>query len=106
MGAPKTKEEWWSAVDEHWPELKNILYKFLPMDGKEIIDPILNEVVLSEKTMQEVVEKAKEERQEVLARYFFAAWDAAPDNSEICFIPAWDVLCNLSSEDYLLKELV
>ena len=104
MTYPKTAEEWWQSVNDHWENLLDILSRFLPMNGMEIIDEESCKVKLTDRPMYRHILKLKEERNSHLARYFNAAWGAAPDNPSIHQIPSWDALCDLCSEEWVLAE--
>jgi len=99
MSYPKSREEWWKLVDDNWVDLLEILGRFLPMSGNEDIDQkiLVNPLYLE-------IEKIKTNKDSKLARYFQAAWFAAPDVSSLHGIPGWLLLCDLCSEDYLVNE--
>lgn len=101
-----TQQDWWNLVERNWEDLSSILWRFLPMDEREIIDEETNTVVLSPdlKTMAQHVDRLQREKNSHLARYFFAAWDSAPDSPEIHVIPGWAVLCDLCSEEHVLYD--
>ena len=100
---PTTKEEYWEIIDEHWDALLGVIGSYLPLNSMEIINEENCEVVPSEKEMWRHILKLKEDRDPHIARYFFAVWDAAPDQPYI-HQGAWDILCNLCSEEYVLDE--
>lgn len=83
---PTNKEEYWSIVEEHWVNLKDILEMFLPSEDVEKAD-------------QMRITKNRE-----LAHLFNDAWFNAPDNRGIHSIPSWHVLCDLCSESYVLYD--
>jgi hypothetical protein len=89
---PKDKEEYWNIVNEYWNELTNIMLRFLPkfLPKQTDIITFLNEL--------------KDNKNPELARMFNLTWIGAPDSGEIHAIPAWNVLCDLCSECYLLEE--
>jgi hypothetical protein len=95
----RTKQDWWDCVNENWADLLQILYRFLPLhdnldrDGQILAHPVAVKVV-----------KLKENQDDELARYFHAAWAAAPDSPGIHRIPCWGVLCDLCSEEYVIWE--
>lgn len=99
MSYPKSKEEWWKLVDDNWIDLLTILHKFLPMDGHEDID---KKIIIEPLSLK--IEKIKTKQDPDLARYFQAAWFAAPDVSSLHDIPGWLLMCDLCSEDYLVNE--
>jgi hypothetical protein len=105
---PETKEEWWGNVDTHWSDLRSILNLYLPTSNLEKINTDDTEgasrVIFSSEPMWVVIQTAKENRDPILARYFFAAWESAPDNQSIHRIPGWGALCDLLSEEYALYE--
>ncbi len=92
-------EDWWSAVDKNWKQLRLILVRFIPMNGNEgFAGQILPHPLWIE------VENLKEAGNEDLARYFHAAYAAAPDSPEIHRIPGWGLLCDLCSEEGVLFD--
>ena len=97
--APTTAEEYWALVDDHWEDLENIFYQFLPMhEHVDYLGHILGE------QLGNVVRRLKKERSLDLPRYFNAAWSAAPDNALIHEIQGWGILCDLCSEEWCLHE--
>ena len=101
----ENKEEWWELVDENWGQLIGIMWAYLPLHTpQKIYEGEERFSLYSNDTMREVVEKAKNDRDPILARYLSACWEAAPDDRSIHSIPGWDVLCNLLSEEYVLDE--
>ncbi len=94
----ETKEEWWRFVDENWHQLFEIMRRFLPFDGYEGIDQELLPHLLSVE-----VERLKVNHDPKLAGYFQAAWGTAPDSPSIHYIPKWNILCDLCSEEYVLE---
>jgi hypothetical protein len=98
----ETKNDWWQIVDYNWADLLNILRRFLPLHNHEIIAS--GEVVPSEQTMLEEINRLKESRDRLLCRYFFAAWDKAPECSGVHSIHGWSMLCNLLAVEYVLDD--
>ena len=93
------KSDWWDTVNKYWFQLREILGMYLPMDAnKDLRGTIL------QKSLFYHVENLKECKDIELARYFHAAWGAAPDSPSIHFVPGWGKLCDLCSEDYVLYE--
>lgn len=83
---PTNKEEYWQLVDTHWEDLYDILFRFLDKNELSKADYLrLN-------------------MDSEISRLFQHAWENAPDNKSIHFIPGWNVLCNLCSESYVLYE--
>jgi hypothetical protein len=101
-----TKDDWWKLVDTQWSKLLSIFYMYLPMDGQSHICPETGKVVLNPKLepLGVEIERLKANRESHLARYFYAAWDSAPDSSSIHSIPGWSALCILLSEEPVLYE--
>lgn len=96
---PTTKQEWWSAVDQHWDFLYEILGMFLPYEHRDW------EKNITETTLLQNALKAKRDRDgHSLARYFNMAWWLAPDDPSIHSIPFWGQLCDLCSEEYVLYD--
>lgn len=96
---PKNDVEWWTNVKTYWKDLFAILDMFLPTEEHEDRDG--NILVDS---LGVYITKLKEEQDPELARYFSAAWAAAPDNRSIHSIPSWHVLCDLCSESDVLHD--
>src|SRR5579859_1564173 len=95
----ETPSDWWACVDRYWPQLRAILYRFIPMDKNEGYD---GEILLF--PLSKHIEELKEQRNQDLARYFNAAWGAAPDDPSIHRIPGWGMLCDLCSEEWVFNE--
>lgn len=83
---PISKEGYWETVDQYWDKIVNILSQFL------------GSASVSHATI------LKESKNPRLAEYFQAAWFAAPDDGKIHLIPAWEILCDLCSESYLIFD--
>ena len=95
---PSSKEEYWQTVNEYWSELLNIILMFNP----EFIEK-MNHIDFGKKTAV-VVTQLKQNKDIELVNWFNAAWASAPDDGRIHLIPAWNQLCDLCSESYLLYE--
>ena len=80
---PKTKDEWWTLVDEHWADLLSLMHRFI---GPKLGD----------------VEKLKADRDSDLVISFNDAWFKAPEVPGLSEISGWDLLCDLCSEAYVL----
>lgn len=106
---PATRDEWWRFVEENWDNLQAILYRYLPMNGHEIlsrqdgglVDEVthlrpVTDVVLH--TMAVEVARLKRTHNPHLLNYFQAAWGAAPDSPSIHENQGWGILCDLCSE--------
>ena len=92
-----TPDDWWELVNEKWAEVYSILDRFLPLgDHTDIEGKVRVE------TLGQIVTTLKEARERELCRYFHAAWAAAPDNRSLDYIPSWNVLCELCSEESAL----
>lgn len=96
---PKTKDEWWSSVDDNWQNLLGILRCFIGMADHENIDG-----KIIEGTRAEEINQMKEKRDSRLVRYFNAAWLNAPDVAGLWEIKGWNEMCDLCSEEYVLHE--
>jgi hypothetical protein len=94
---PKNIVEWWDLVNEHWDNLLLIMENYLPMNGYEDI-----EFNILSTTLREHIFRLRNTQDRELARYFTAAWAAAPDASFIHKISGWNVLCDLLAEEYIL----
>ena len=83
---PTNKEEYWHIVDQHWPDLINIIFMYAP-------------------EMVNAAEKARLEQDAwVITDAFNMAWGNAPDSPHIHYIPSWHILCDLCSESYVLFD--
>jgi len=105
MSYPKNKYEWWALVDENWEKLMSIMNRFLSLNNLATDPPgKLTGKIMTHTALLDII-RAKENRDgHKLLRYFNGAWGEAPDKSWIHEIPAWGVLCDLCSEDYVLDE--
>jgi hypothetical protein len=83
---PKTKEEYWNAVDAHWADIYNILVRFVPKEKLVEADHL------------------RLTKDSDIVHLFNDAWWNAPDSPSIHYIPGWNVLCDLCSESYLIHE--
>jgi len=99
MSYLKNKEEWWKLVDDNWPDLIDILYRFIGMSDHENIDCKITEEVRAVE-----IERMKQNRDERLADYFQGAWSNAPNVQGLQSIPGWLRMCDLCSERYVLEE--
>ena len=99
----KTKEDWWNALNKHWANIFDIMWKYLPMSVTEKIKD--GEVVPNGTiALGQTIERLKTNQNPEICRYLFAAWDAAPDREYIHSNPSWGVLCDLLSEEWVLNE--
>jgi hypothetical protein len=97
---PANKQEWWATVDEYWAELFEIINRYAPshIDFPDEFPaglPIDTGVCVT---------KLKQEQNSELANILERTWGSAPDEGSIHLNPAWDVLCDLCSESYVLFE--
>lgn len=97
---PRTKDEWWGNVDKWWTELMDICDNYLDL-GKPDFDLI--EMASDLRPLAVVLTEWKEKRDPRLERAFSKAWCVAPDHGSIHGQKAWDVLCDLCSESYVLN---
>jgi hypothetical protein len=82
---PTNKTEYWKFVNEYFDALENIIKRFAPDKLEE-------------------AQLYKKEQNPQIARIFELCWENAPDEPNIHFIRAWNILCNLCSESYVLDE--
>ena len=99
MTYPKTRDEWWQSLSEHWPNLLSILHRYIGMDDLESID---GKLTVEPRSVE--IETMKLNKNPDLIRYLNAAWWNAPDKPWIHNIPGWGILCDLCSEEYLLHD--
>ena len=103
--APRNAEEWWELVDGHWEDLLAICEKFLPLHSLATDPPgKLSGKILMHTNLADILKAKKNRDGYKLCRYFYGAWNEAPDNPSIHKIPAWGLLCDLISEEYVLGE--
>lgn len=95
---PTTKDEYWQTVDKYWPQLLDILLRFLPNVNSD-----LNSPNFGRKTAV-IAEELRSNRNDEIVYLFDSAWASAPDDGRIHVIPCWNILCDLCSESYLLFE--
>jgi len=109
---PKTKEEWWSNVNEAWPDLLNIMERYFDLqsrnhDWEDVYDcngNLFKTLCPTEPppTLQQHIEELRETKNPKLVRWFNITWLNSPDNSSIWDLPHWETLCDLCSEEYVL----
>ena len=96
------RASWWETLERHWPDIRQCMARFLPFLAHQVISR--GDVVPSEQTLGEEIDRLKATRNVFLCRYLFAAWDSAPDEAWIHQKPGWDVLCDLLAEEAVLYE--
>lgn len=90
-------DDWWKLVNDNWQYLFRILDMYLPLNEHTTYDgQIIEESLAAHITI------LKEIGNNDLVRYFNRAWMNAPDNPSIHHIPAWEILCDLCSEEWAL----
>jgi len=105
---PKTKEEWWSNVNEVWEPLLDILNIYLDLwSRKDSWDEnglpiVLEDPTKPSRTLGQYIESLRENNDPELVRWFNRAWLNAPDSPDIHHIPHWGTLCDLCSEEWVL----
>jgi hypothetical protein len=82
------KDDWWTNVNEHWADLKNIIRMFNNISSVGLA----------------ALEELRFSKDPELGWYFQKAWENAPDSPEIHNIPSWHVLCDLCSERWVFEE--
>lgn len=88
MAAPKTAAEWWSL---------------LGMNRGRIVE-IMERVGLTRKQRDKFEAAVVFRDVEEICRLLQLTWENAPDRAEIHSWSGWSVLCDLCSENYLVKE--
>jgi hypothetical protein len=106
---PTNKDEWWELVDRQWGNLLDVVGKYIDLHHVAYNvpgDPSSGEKKTDENNSQMRccydMKRMKEERNGQIARYFFGAWDSAPDAIGIHADPGWNLLCVLLSEEECL----
>jgi len=108
---PKTKEEWWTLVNEHWDDLKNLIETFHParkntpeMTITASRAEALRQVLSAEFTRLDDYEKMREEQDVKLANVLEETYWGIPESIEVWQYPKFGLLCDLCSESYVLRE--
>lgn len=96
---PKTKDEWWILVDEHWADLLSLMHRFIGMNDFENID---GKITQEPRVIE--IEKMKRDRDPKLVRYLNGVWCNAPDVIGLWELVGWELLCDLCSEETVLDE--
>jgi len=96
---PKTKDEWWALVDEHWADLLSRMHRFIGMNDFENID---GKITQDPRAVE--IEKMKADRDSRLVSYLNGVWLNAPDVAGLSEITGWGLLCDLCSEGSVLDE--
>lgn len=96
---PRNAEEWWNNVYDWWPELMELFATYLPTTKHSTIH---GEILTT--PLHVHLEKLKHDKDKRLEDYFHATWSVAPDHGSIHAQKAWDVLCDLCSECYVLHD--
>ena len=128
MYSIETPENWWSLVDLNWGELLKLLLWDLEDHGKLVVRSptaakgyqackidysncetdvgLCNNPEFSpEGDLVIQAQTAKSARDhETLLTLFNRAWAAAPDHQNIHRRPAWGVLCDLCSENWVFDQ--
>jgi hypothetical protein len=94
---PRTADEWWNVVDTWWDELLTLVSSAYDL-GKP------RDVMQSLEACGVEVERMRKARSVELAHVFEEVWGRAADHASIHARKAWDVLCDLCSECYVLSE--
>jgi len=103
----RTPRDWWNAVNQNWEYILDIFENAgAPMGRSEDdhwwSDGIGQDITRHERPLVQVLENAKIDRDhETLHHYFNLAWLAAPDQPSIHQWVAWDVFCDLCSENWV-----
>lgn len=96
----KTVDDWWKQVDAEWTHLMEIVSHHIDMQhiAYEVPGDLDSPMTMRPVYLEMV--KLKEERDQRLARYFFAAWSLAPE-TYAWSVPGWGALCDLLSEEWV-----
>jgi len=117
---PKTKEEWWKSVDNNWKNIRALIVRFLPREGKEFLEsfvitaPAAEHIrllqvkdILKENLPSDIAYYAEillSNRDPKLLEILNKTWWGMPESIEIRDISGFGVLCDLCSEGYLLEK--
>jgi len=100
-------EMWWKAVRWYWDKLHLIVQRFVNLQEimpEASLRGIENADQYRMKSAGEALLLAKTNKDwKLVRRFFFAAWEFAPDNPSIHQIPCWELLCDLLSEDWVFQ---
>lgn len=97
------REDWWNGLEDHWENIKAIVFHHLdPMlpayeipGDKE--SPLTGRILLSE------LEYLKEKKDPKIHRYLNVSWCMASD-AYAYSVPSWSHFCDLCSEDWVFCE--
>lgn len=88
MAAPRTAAEWWSLLGTNRTRIAEIMVR----------------VGVAEKQRNAFEAAVTFRDVEQICRLLQLTWENAPDRAEIHSWAGWSVLCDLCSENYLVKE--
>jgi hypothetical protein len=95
---------YWNAVDLQWDNLLDILSDQLDMDSLAFEKPGNPESPMTGRGVLAELIHLKKTRDQRICRYFNAAWGLASE--AYCYSkPAWGLLCDLCSEEWVFNEV-
>lgn len=95
-------QDWWKAVDTHWPDLLRLIVRFPQPDLEKTISQLADDLL---EPLSVRATKIKENKDHIgLHLLFQQAWGNAPDDPEIHSYPSWWLLCDLCSESWVFDE--
>ena len=99
MSYPKSRDEWWTQLDEHWGDILEIFC----LVGFNLTAPVPHvEAKIDLTSFASYLEKLKKDRDVELLKWLSRAWIEAPDRPYIHEWPSWGYFCDLCSEGPVL----
>jgi len=100
----RTADDWWKVVDDHWPELQEIIFHHMDWKHPAYDQPGDAKSPPTGRSISEELDFLREKRDPYrLARYFNAAWGMASE-SYAWSVPGWGQLCDLCSEEWVVQS--
>jgi hypothetical protein len=97
-------QQYWQVIEDNWDDLLNIVSMYIDVNHPAYEIPGKCESRLTGNNCLQEMIFLKKYHDRRLIRYFFAAWNLAPDSRGIHNIPKWNILCDLLSEEWVLDE--
>ena len=97
------KEEWWKLLDEHWDNIRDIIFHHLDPNAPSYTIPGDNKSALTGLLLFKELEVLRDARDPKLNRYLNVSWCMASDTYAYS-VPSWSQFCNLCSENWVFEE--